>query len=158
MRIRLVGGWVKRAGIRGQERIRFLTAATLFVIAAAVGIEICRAARIVPELPADAAGILALGLAAVAILVRDSGIVALLDRLDMFRWALDAAPSAQLIVEATGGSATQTARFACCFRGRSDRRWKLCSKPSLPIRNRWSDLAAFAAASWPEPRRQQRLH
>jgi len=114
---RLIGGRAKRAGVRGYDGLRSLTAATLILTAAAVGLEICRAAQTIPEWPADVAAILLLGLAGIAVVLRDRGYAALLEHLDILGRALDTLPLAQLIANTDGRVGHANRAFRMLFPG-----------------------------------------
>jgi two-component system, cell cycle sensor histidine kinase and response regulator CckA len=108
-----------RTGLTGErslaERIRWLTAATLFLIAAVGILEIFRFGGLVSGWPAEVTTIVMLGLAGLATLARHQGVVTLSDRHEMLNSAFDSATAAQLIVAADGRISYANPAFRVLF-------------------------------------------
>ena len=97
------GGWARWMGERSRaSRIRWLAMAGLVLVTVAIALEIFRVGRLISPWPAEAAAIVMLGLAGLAIGASHRAIVALEAGLEILSRALDASPEAQLIVAAEG--------------------------------------------------------
>jgi two-component system cell cycle sensor histidine kinase/response regulator CckA len=97
------GGWARWMGERSRaSRIRWLVTAGLVLVAVAIALEIFQVGRLMSPWPTEAAVIVALGLAGLAVGASQKAIVALGARLEILSRALDASPEAQLIVAAEG--------------------------------------------------------
>src|SRR5690242_16051545 len=97
------GGWARRMGERSMaSRVRWLAMTGLVLVTVAIALEIFRVGRLISPWPVEAAALVMLALAGLAVGASHTAIVALGTRLEILSRALDASPEAQLIVAAEG--------------------------------------------------------
>ena len=111
-------GWAGRMGHHSTaSRTDRLAMAALVVVGVAIVFEICQLGRLISAWPAEAAVIVALGLAGLVAGASRKAIVALETRLQILTWVLDSSPDVQLIVAADGRVLYANRAFGEAFPG-----------------------------------------